>query len=46
MIKHSEKLNYGKTFLIGFGFFAVSIAWSMYNANVPLMLENTSLPRL
>lgn len=39
MIKHSEKLNYGKTFLIGFGFFAVSIAWSMYNANVPLMLE-------
>ena len=39
MTKHLEKLDYKKTVLIGFGFFAVSIAWSMYNANVPLMLE-------
>ena len=39
MTKHLEKLDYKKTALIGFGFFAVSIAWSMYNANVPLMLE-------
>ena len=39
MTKHPEKLDYKKTVLIGFGFFAVSIAWSMYNANVPLMLE-------
>ena len=39
MTKTSGKLDYKKTLLIGFGFFAVSIAWSMYNANVPLMLE-------
>lgn len=39
MKQHFERLDMKKTFLVGFGFFAVSIAWSMYNANVPLMLE-------
>lgn len=40
MKQHSTlKLDYKKTFLIGFGFFASSIAWSVYNANVPLILE-------
>jgi MFS family permease len=34
------RLNYGKTFLIGFGFFATSIIWSTYNAFVPLFLAN------
>ena len=33
------KIDYKKTFLIGFGFFASSIAWSVYNSNVPLILE-------
>lgn len=33
------KLDYKKTFLIGFGFFASSLAWSLYNANVPLILK-------
>ncbi|NLL97090.1 MAG: SLC45 family MFS transporter [Clostridiaceae bacterium] len=33
------KLNYKQTFLIGFGFFASSIAWSMYNVHVPTLLE-------
>jgi MFS family permease len=33
------KLNYGKTFLIGFGFLASSIAWAVYNAYVPIILE-------
>lgn len=33
------RLDYRKTFLIGFGFFAASLAWSMYNSFVPLMLE-------
>lgn len=33
------KLNYKQTFLIGFGFFASSIAWSMYNVYVPTLLE-------
>ncbi len=34
------KLNYKQTFLIGFGFFASSLAWSMYNVYVPILLEN------
>jgi maltose/moltooligosaccharide transporter len=33
------KLDYKKTFLIGFGFFASSIAWSLYNSFIPLMLK-------
>ncbi|MDF2989214.1 MAG: transporter, major facilitator family protein [Eubacterium sp.] len=32
------KLNYKQTFLIGFGFFASSIAWAMYNNYVPVLL--------
>lgn len=35
-----EKLNYGKTFLLGFGFFGVSVIWMVYNAFVPLFLGN------
>lgn len=34
------KLNYKQTFLIGFGFFASSIAWAMYNNYVPVLLKN------
>ncbi len=34
------RLNYGKTFLLGFGFFGVSVIWGVYNAFVPLMLAN------
>jgi Na+/melibiose symporter-like transporter len=37
------RLDYRKTFLIGFGFFASSIAWSLYNSLVPLMLEQRFL---
>ncbi|MDD3866447.1 MAG: MFS transporter [Eubacteriales bacterium] len=37
------KLDYKKTFLIGFGFFASSLAWSIYNSFVPLMLEERFL---
>jgi MFS family permease len=33
------KLNYGKTFLLGFGFFGVSVIWSVYNAFVPIFLD-------
>lgn len=33
------KLDYKKTMLIGFGFFATSLAWSIYNSYVPLLLE-------
>jgi len=34
------RLNYGKTFLLGFGFFATSLIWATYNAFVPLFLDN------
>lgn len=35
----ATKLNYGKTFLLGFGFFGVSIIWGVYNAFVPIFLS-------
>lgn len=35
----SARLNYGKTFLLGFGFFGVSIVWGVYNAFVPIFLS-------
>jgi Na+/melibiose symporter-like transporter len=35
-----KKLNYLKTFLLGFGFFGVSVIWGIYNAFVPLFLAN------
>ncbi len=34
------RLNYGKTFLLGFGFFGVSVIWGVYNAFVPLLLKD------
>ncbi|HNT73561.1 MAG TPA: MFS transporter [Anaerolineae bacterium] len=40
MEKHEEtKLNYGRTFLIGFGFFGISVMWTLYNAYVPIFLQ-------
>lgn len=33
------KLNYKKTFLLGFGFFAISLTWSLYNSFVPVFLR-------
>ena len=33
------KFSFGKTFLLGLGFFGVSVIWSVYNAFVPVMLE-------
>ncbi len=34
------KFKYGKIFLLGFGFFGVSVIWTVYNAFVPLFLAN------
>jgi maltose/moltooligosaccharide transporter len=34
------RLDYRRTFLLGFGFFGVSIIWGVYNAFVPLFLAN------
>jgi maltose/moltooligosaccharide transporter len=33
------KFNYSKIFLLGFGFFGVSVIWGVYNAFVPLFLS-------
>lgn len=34
------KFSYGKIFLLGFGFFGVSVIWSVYNAFVPIFLAD------
>src|SRR5512143_3594481 len=34
------KFSYGKIVLLGFGFFGVSVIWTVYNAFVPLFLAN------
>jgi Na+/melibiose symporter-like transporter len=34
------RINYGKVFLLGLGFFSVSLVWAGYNAFVPLFLAN------
>ena len=35
----SEKLNYGRTILIGFGFMGCMLLWSVYNSFVPVILR-------
>ena len=34
------KFSYGQIFLLGFGFFGVSVIWGVYNAFVPIFLAN------
>jgi len=34
-----KEFSYPKTFLLGFGFFGVSVIWATYNAFVPLFLD-------
>ncbi len=36
----TSRLNYGKIFLLGFGFFGVSVIWGVYNAFVPIFLAD------
>mgnify|MGYP000902758080 CR=1 FL=1 len=35
-----NKLNYEKTLLLGFGFFAINITWSVYNSFMPILLSS------
>lgn len=37
------KFSIGKTFLLGFGFFGVSVIWSVFNAYVPIFLQDRFL---
>lgn len=41
--KKTLRLNYPQTFLIGFGFLASSVAWALYNSQVPLILSERFL---
>ena len=34
-----KKMNYGLVFLMGFGFFGISLLWIVYNAYVPIFLR-------
>jgi hypothetical protein len=36
-----ERLQTGRTFLLGFGFFGVSVIWALYNAYVPIFLKES-----
>lgn len=38
------KLDYKRTFILGFGFFGISIVWSVYNSFVPVFLREYALP--
>lgn len=40
MSETTPKLNVKQTLLIGLAFFSSEIAWALYNAQVPLLLEN------
>ena len=39
-----KKLDWKRTAVLGFGFFGISIMWSVYNSFVPPMLRDYSLP--
>ena len=41
LVKEKEGFSVSKTFLLGFGFFGVSVIWSLYNAYVPIFLKST-----
>ncbi len=30
-----RKASYSKIFLLGFGFFGLSVLWSLYNSDIP-----------
>lgn len=35
-----RKASYIKIFLLGFGFFGISVLWSLYNSDIPILLKN------
>ena len=41
-----EKFKYSKIFLLGFGFFGISVLWALYNAYVPIFLKDFALSYL
>lgn len=39
-----EEFRYWKIYLLGFGFFGISVLWPLYNAYVPIFLKDFALP--
>ncbi len=35
----TERFSYWRTLILGFGFFGISVLWSIYNAQVPIFLQ-------
>lgn len=42
-LKMDGEFSYRRIFLLGFGFFGISIIWSLYNAYVPIFLKDFAL---
>ncbi len=40
-MREKQTFSVSKTFLLGFGFFGVSVIWSLYNAYLPIFLKST-----
>jgi len=38
-----KKMSYKQIFVLGFGFFGVSLIWALYNAFVPLFLKGFAI---
>ncbi|MBN1266325.1 MAG: SLC45 family MFS transporter [Anaerolineales bacterium] len=38
-----QRFPYGKTFMVGFGFFGISVIWPLFNSLIPPMLEDLGL---
>ncbi len=41
-----DRFPYGRTFVLGFGFFGISIIWPLFNSLIPPMLEDLGLSAL
>ena len=39
----SQRFPWGRTFILGFGFFGISIIWPLFNSLIPPMLEDLGL---
>src|SRR3990172_4176953 len=42
----TPRFPWGRTFLLGFGFFGISILWPLFNSLIPPMLEDLGLSAL
>lgn len=43
LVSQRQEFSYFKVFLLGFGFFGISVIWSIYNSYVPIFLKQLGL---